>query len=79
MKRSGELLTVGSVARRLNLLPSTIFMLSPKGCLSKPQKIGDRFFFVKKELERCLGEGGRRVHREKKFRHPWGRLKSFFP
>lgn len=46
-------------------------MLSEKGCLPKPQKIGDRFFFVKKELERCLGEDGRRVHREKKFKHPW--------
>ena len=65
-----DFLSVGSVARKLELLPSTIFALSKKGSLPSPQKIGDRFFFVRREVERCLGESNQKVQREK-FRRSW--------
>ena len=45
-------------------------MLSQKGSLPNPQKVGDRWFFMKKEVERCFGEESQKVQREK-FRHPW--------
>lgn len=63
-------MSLRGLAKRLNLLPDTIFMLSKKGSLPCLQKVGNRWLFVKKEVEKSLGEKKSKPRREKN-RLPW--------